>query len=72
MHLDIIKDHPISVYMYNKRSRSTRCNLSRLKKNATEGLEEDRRCFTKASQDNAASVADYIHSMKYEANLSDN
>ncbi|MGB7953264.1 MAG: hypothetical protein WCF23_04725 [Candidatus Nitrosopolaris sp.] len=40
---------------------------------ATEGLEEEfRRCFTKVSQDNAASVADYIHSMKYEANLSDN
>jgi hypothetical protein len=46
--------------------------LHRKIETATEGLEEDRRCFTKASQDNAASVADYIHSMKYEANLSDN
>ena len=40
---------------------------------ATEGLEEEfRRCFTKMSQDNAGVVVDYILSMKYEANLSDN
>ena len=40
---------------------------------ATEGLEEEfRRCFTKMSEDNAGAVADYILSMKYETNLSDN
>ena len=56
--------------------QSTETNDERIHRKieiVTEGLEEEyRRCFTKMSQDNATSVADYVLSMKYEANLSDN